>query len=99
MRAPSREVAQDFERGEPARRAHDPAARVRAGATLIEALDRRAVAGPRRRGAKEEELVQRQLALEDVPLAQTRDALDVGRRDDLPVHDRPSDVWREAGER
>ena len=43
---------------------------------------------PTRHRPQEEELVQRELALEDVALGEPGDALDVGRREHLPVQDR-----------
>ena len=52
---------------------------MRAGAALPVALHRRAVLRPRGRRAQEEQLVQRELALEDVALGEPGDALDVRR--------------------
>src|SRR5688572_19716023 len=91
--------AEDLLRGEPPTRAHDPAARMRPRAALPEAVQRRAVLRPLGHGTQEEELVQRQLALEDVPLAQARDALDVRRRDHLLADDERLDVRRVLRER
>ena len=82
------------QRRQPARRAHDAAAGVRARAALVQPADRRAVLRPARRRPQEEELVQRQLALEDVALGEAGDALDVGRREHLPVQDGRLDVRR-----
>mgnify|MGYP003694378643 CR=1 FL=1 len=54
---------------------------------------------PPRHGTQEEQLLQRQLALEDVSLGQPGDPLDVERRQDLPVQDQRREVRRVAGER
>src|SRR2546425_10995091 len=72
---------------------------MRARAALEQAMDRRAVARPRRRGAQEELLLQRELALEDVAFGKTDDALDVGRRDDLAMQDRALQVRSVFGQR
>src|SRR5689334_5306501 len=87
-------VLQDLLRGVLAVGAHDPAARVRRGAAHVEAADGRAVLRPPGSGAEEEELLERQLALEDVALGQAELALDVERREDLPVLDDALDVRR-----
>src|SRR5512135_3656925 len=92
-------VAQDAERRQTSRCAHDATAGVGPGAALIEAPDRGAVLRPARRRPEEEELVQRQLSLEDVPFGQSGGALDVGRRDDLPVENRLLEIRRVARER
>src|SRR4051794_14543683 len=87
-------MTEDLQRRQPARRAHDAAARMRAGATLPVSLDRRAVPGEPRYRTKKEELVQRQFAAEDVSLGEPGDPLDVGRRDHLTVHDEALKIRR-----
>jgi hypothetical protein len=52
---------------------------MRAGAALPVTLDRRAVPGPPRDGTQEEQLLERQLSLEDVPLGKPGDPFDVER--------------------
>src|SRR5439155_15368157 len=98
LRARSRRRSQDPECREPARAAHDPAAGVRSRAALPVAADRRAVLRPTRHRPQEEELLQCQLALEDVALGEARDALDVGRRQHLAVQDQRLDVGRVAAQ-
>src|SRR5688572_21383521 len=89
----------DLERGEPPGGAHDAAPGMRPRTALPVALDRRPVLRPRRRWPEEKELMQRELALEDVPLGQPGNALDVGRREHLAVPDDGPDVRRVALER
>src|ERR1051325_9810848 len=67
---------------------------MRAGATLPVAANGCPVFRPLRRRAKEEELMQRELALENVSLREPGDALDVGRREHLPVENERLDVRR-----
>ena len=62
-------VLEDLAGGELARRAHDAAARVGAGAALVVAVDRRPVLRPARRRPEEEHLRGEELAGEDVALA------------------------------
>ena len=50
-------------------------------------------------GPQEEELLERQLALEDVALGEAEVALDVERRQDLPVEDQALQVRRVLGDR
>src|SRR5687768_6157456 len=61
----------------------------------VEPADRRAIAGPAWRGAQEEELLQRQLALEDVAFTQPELAFDIERREHLPMQDAVAQVGRE----
>src|SRR5439155_15948843 len=70
---------------EPPGRAHDATPRMRPGAALIEAADRRGELRPAGRGAQEEELMQRQLPGEDVALRETGDPFDIEWRDHLPM--------------
>ena len=71
-----------------------PAARVRAGAAEVEALDRRAVLRVARDRPHEEELLEVQVAVEDVALGQAVGALEVERRQDLPRDDGAGHVGR-----
>ena len=63
------------------------------------AADRRAVLRPVGHRPEEEQLLERELALEDVALGQADDALDVRRREHLAVEDRALQVRRVLGER
>ena len=72
---------------------------MRRRAAHVEAADRRAVLRPARRRPQEEELLERELALEDVALRQPEHALDVERRQHLPVQDPLADVRRVDGDR
>src|ERR671919_621737 len=74
--------------------AHDSAAGMRADPALEEAGKRRAVLSPRRHRPKEEHLLERKLALEDVAFGKADDALDVGGRNHLPVQDPRLQGWR-----
>src|SRR6267142_5111264 len=56
---------------------HDAAPGMRSGAAQVEAAHRRAVVRVARRRAQEEELLRGHLAVEDVPLGQAEDLLQV----------------------
>ena len=81
------QVEQDLARGIRARRRHDAAARVRSGAAHVEALRRPAVLRETRERAVEQQLVHRQLALEDVALGEAHLVLELARRAHLDVAD------------
>src|SRR5690349_16806674 len=81
------EVLEDLAGRELARRAHHAAARVRPGAALVVAVDRRPVLGPARRWPEEEHLRREELAGEDVALAEPDRPFDVERRPDLALED------------
>src|SRR6478609_6593639 len=85
--------------GVPARRAHDPSARMGGGPAHKEVANRGRVARPAGRRTQEEELLERQLTLEDVPFRQSPFALEVERRDDLTVKDEVLEVRRVLRER
>ena len=68
------------------------------GSAHVEVADRRAVLRPARGGAEEEQLLERQLALEDVAFGQPELALEVERRQDLAVQDDVLDVRRVLGD-
>ncbi len=72
---------------------------MRAAGGQVVAGQGRAEVGPLRRGAHEENLVQKQFAVEDVAAGDARDALDVDRRDDLLADDGAADVGRVTLER
>src|SRR5688572_11649779 len=79
------EVLQDPLRRELAWRAHDASTRVRAGAALVVAVDRRSVLAPARCGSEEIHLRRQELTGEDVALAESDRPFDVERRHDLPM--------------
>src|SRR6185436_8379183 len=81
----ARPVLEDRRGGELARRAHDAAARMRARAALVVALDRRSVVRPPDRRSHEPHLRGQELAGEDVALGQADRPLDVQRRSDLAL--------------
>src|SRR6266705_1428544 len=58
-----------------------------AGAAQVETFERHAVLGPPGRRSEEEELIRRQLPVEDVPARQADHLLEVPRAEDLPVQD------------
>src|SRR5262245_3450872 len=72
---------------------------MRAGAAHVEAAHGAAIAGPAGDGTQEEELLQRQLALENVALREAPLALEVERREHLTVADDLPDIGRIAGDR
>src|SRR5262249_35491986 len=74
--------------------ADDASSRMCRRAAQEEPADRRAVAGPARRGPEEEELVERHRALEDVAARQREGALEVERRQYLPGEHRALEVGR-----
>ena len=86
-------------RGVPPGRAHDAAAGMRRRSAHVEVAHRRLVLRPARRRPQEEQLLERQLALEDVAFGQAEVALDVERRQHLPVQDDVLDVRRVLGDR
>src|SRR5438270_11777479 len=64
-------------------RARDPTPGVGPRPTEVQGPDRRSIAGPPGHRSVEEQLVRRQVAVEDVPLGQPVDALKVERREHL----------------
>ena len=68
--------------------AGEAVARVRARAAKVEPGDRSAVARPAEQRAHGEELVERQLAVEDVAAGQAVSLFQIQRRDDLAVEDK-----------
>src|SRR5215471_9683055 len=92
-------ILEDFERCQPSRRAHDAATRMRGRAAHIKVLDRRAELRVPRHGAQEEELLERQFALEDIAFAQAEFALQIQRREHLFVEDDVFKVGRIFGKR
>ena len=91
------EVFQNFESRQPPGRAHDAAAGMRGRSAHVEVLDRRAELRPSRHRPQEEELLQRELALEDVAFAQSELAFQIERRDYLAVQDDVFDIRRVLG--
>jgi hypothetical protein len=78
-------VGQDVADGVAARDPGDPAAAVRGGPGLVEAVHRGAEVGVPRGGAGVEHLAQAQLAVEDVAADEAVLPLHLVRGDDLPV--------------
>src|SRR3989442_1992088 len=72
---------------------------MRSGAALREAAARGREFGPPGCGTQEEQLMQRQLAGEDVAFRKAGDLLDVERRDDLPVQNLRFESGREVLDR
>src|SRR5262245_17407925 len=69
------------------------------GSTQIEIGDRRSVLCPTWGGSQEEQLLQCQLTLKNIPFRQTPLTLEVERGDDLPMQDDLADVRRVLRER
>src|SRR6266705_5281699 len=95
---PAPTVLQDDPGRVPARRSHHPSSRVRPGAGHIKVIDRSPVAGPPEERAHREELVERHVAVADVPAGQAVDLLEVERREDLAVENGPAQVRDVRGE-
>src|SRR5437764_2619300 len=91
-------VVQDLHRRQPTGSAHDAAAGVRGRAAHIKVLHRRAVLRPSRDRTQEEQLLERELALEDVSFGQSELAFQVERRDHLASTDDALDVGRVFGD-
>src|SRR5262249_2410150 len=72
---------------------------MRAGAAQIEILDRRRGAGPREERTADEQLIERQLAVEDVAAGEAVVALEVERRDHLARDDRRGEAGGEPLDR
>ena len=79
---------------EPSAGARKESAGMRARSAQIQAGDRRRVARMAQQRTHREQLVERQLAMEDVSPRQTVVALEVQRRDDLRGEDVRSHAWR-----
>ncbi len=86
---------EDLERGDPAVRAHDPTPRMSRRSAQPEIADGRPESGVARDRAVEEQLLERELALEDVAFGQPRRSFDVERGLDVAVQDDVADVRRE----
>src|SRR5438128_11072483 len=82
-----RPVLQNLSGGVIARGAGDPSTGMGTGSAEIQAFDRRPVAGPTWHGAEDEGLVQRHLAVIDVPFRQTEPLLQIDGSEDLPAED------------
>ncbi len=67
--------------------------------TLVVVPDRCGEVGPSRRRAQAEELMQRQLPMEDVALSQAHLAVHIPRGQHLSMQDRPKEVWRILSQR
>ena len=64
------------------------------GTAHIKALDRRAVAGVAQNRARDPELIERHVAVHDVPAGQAKSALQVQGREDHSAQDRGLEVGR-----
>src|SRR5690606_2953807 len=84
---PTLEIAQDLAGGVVAGSPGDAASRVSAGAAEVETCNRHAVIGVAQHGTRREELIQRQLAVEDVAVDHAETPLKIERRQDLPGDD------------
>src|SRR3954471_9572838 len=84
-------------RGLPTRDAAYAATRMRCGARVVEPCDRRAVVGVTGSRPHVEQLLHRQLAVEDVATDEAVLVLELVRPDDVAVQDRALDVGRDLG--
>src|ERR1043166_2212660 len=92
-------IAQQFQCREPARRAHDAAAGMRARGAEIKSPDRRAIPCPASDRPHEKELIETELAVKYVAFGKAVFLLEVPRRHDLPVEDDVFQIGRVFGER
>src|SRR5512142_1541395 len=81
LNAIASQIANDFARGVVSRHAGHAAARMRARAAQVKALQRHAVIAVPEDGPRAEELVERELAVEDVAAHETEVALEVQGRE------------------
>src|SRR5262245_13106192 len=88
------EIPEHLVRGVVARGPRHAAARMRARAAEIEVAHGSAVARPARNRTHEEELLEHQVAVEDVPLGEAVGALEIEGGEHLPGLDRGRDVRR-----
>src|SRR3984885_7007605 len=94
----SLDIFENFESREAAGGAHDAAAGMRGRAAHVKILDGSAEARVSRCGTQEEELLEREFALEDVAFAQTPLAFEIERSYDLLVQNDVFDVGRVLGD-
>src|SRR5207253_6329890 len=88
----SRSVPQEAEGSIAPRRAHDAAARMRRAAAHPQVPNRRVVLRPPGHRPREEQLLERQFALEDVSFGEPELALEIERRQHLSVKDDVANV-------
>ena len=98
-RSAALEVRQHLASRVAARHAGDAAARVRARAGQVEAVERHPIARPPEERTPGEERVERGLRVERVTARQPVVAFEVGRGEDLPRHDAGGDAGRDRLER
>src|ERR671939_1292253 len=89
---PPLSIFQEFQSRIASGRAHDPAARMRRRAAHVKIPDGRAILRPARRRPQEEELFEGELSLKDVAFGEAELALQIERREHLPVQDQLADV-------
>src|SRR5262249_59592255 len=82
-----------------ARPSVQPCAGVRARPTQIQIVNRRPISCPADKRPGDKDLIEREIAMEDVSRRQTVSSLEIERRDDLARDDTPIDTWRVRGNR
>src|SRR5215212_3034327 len=87
-------ILQHLEGSISSRGAHDSATGMRRRTAHVKVFDRRAILRPARCGPQEEELLERQFALEDVSLRQSKVAFEIERRQHLSIANQALDVRR-----
>src|SRR5215204_463890 len=92
-------ILQHLEGSISSRRAHDSATGMRRRTAHVKVFDRRAILRPARCGSQEEELLERQFALENVSLRQSKLAFEIERRQHLSIANQALDVRRVLGNR
>src|SRR4051812_8924569 len=92
------ERLEDLPRGVRSRASIETGAGMRSRSAEEQPIDRRAVAGPAEQRARDEPLIERELAMEDVPAGQTVGALEVERRVHGPLDDRRLEAGRVLGD-
>src|SRR5580693_1493497 len=86
------DLLQNLTRGVRARASRQSGPGMRATATKIEVVDRRAVARPVEQWPHREKLIERQIAMEDLSAAQSIDIFQILRRDDLVRQDHLGEI-------
>src|SRR5580765_2511792 len=87
-------VAENSVRGIQTRSSHDSASGMRGGAAHIKVAYRCSILRPARSRPQEEQLFERQFALEDVAFGQTERSFDIERRQHLTMENDVLDIRR-----
>src|SRR5579864_4066953 len=84
----------DFTCRERASASGQAVSRVRTRSAQVKVADWRGVPRPTEQGPRDEQLIEGELAVKDVPAGEAVRLLEIGRRDDLTSDDRRREAWR-----